>query len=70
MDSTQFKAARHALGLSLGELSHILNTAERAIRKWEGDVDASTSRSPNPVAARVMTWMLDGYRPPEWPEGK
>lgn len=67
MTPVEFKSARRKLGLSSSQLGHILNTAPQTIRKWEMGEDCSTARSVNPIAARVMQWMLDGYRPPEWP---
>jgi DNA-binding XRE family transcriptional regulator len=67
MNSHQFKQARRKLGLTQGQLGEILDTAPQTIRKWEMDETRSTARSVNPIAARVMQWMLDGYRPPEWP---
>lgn len=68
MNNHQFKKARRKLGLSLSELGHILRTDPRTIRRWEADKSCSTARDPNPVASQVMSWMLDGFRPPEWPE--
>jgi len=67
MNNHQFKKARHQLGLTLSELGHILNTDARTIRKWEAGSECSTSRHPNPIASRVMQWMLDGYKPKQWP---
>lgn len=67
----QFKEARRNLGLTQAQLGIILDTLPQTIRKWEMGEDRSTARSVNPIAARVVRWMLDGYRPPEWPdEGK
>jgi hypothetical protein len=63
----QFKAGRRSLGLSVYELGRILNTAPDTIRKWEMLEARSSGRSVNPVAARVLHWLLAGYRPPEWP---
>jgi DNA-binding transcriptional regulator YiaG len=62
----QFKAKRHNLGLSAAELGSILNTDPRTIRRWE-DEDSASGRPPNPIACRVLEWLLAGYRPPEWP---
>ena len=62
MTPAQFKEARHTLGLSVNQLAAILNTEPRSVRRWEDG-----TRTPNPVASRVLQWMLDGYRPPEWP---
>ena len=68
MTPQEFKEARHTLGLSLSELGHILNTHPRTIRKWEAKPDLNNARNPNPVASQVMRWMLNGFRPPEWPD--
>ena len=70
MTPQEFKQARQSLGLTQSELGHILDTAPQTIRKWEMDAERSTARGPNPVAWRAMQWMLDGFRPPEWPQGK
>jgi DNA-binding transcriptional regulator YiaG len=67
LTSEEFKAGRKALGLSVYELGHILNTTPDTVRKWEMPDHRNTARGPNPVAQRVLQWMLDGYRPPEWP---
>ncbi|MEO0380918.1 MAG: helix-turn-helix transcriptional regulator [Pseudomonadota bacterium] len=67
MTHDEFKAGRKALGLTQAELGAVLDTAPQTIRKWEMPPRNSTARSVNPVAARVMQWMLDGYRPPEFP---
>ncbi len=61
----QFKEARRKLRLSASQLGTILNTDPRTIRKWE---DESGTRPPNPIACRVVEWLLAGYRPPEFPE--
>ena len=63
MTPSQFKQARQSLGLSQSELAAILNTTDRTVRKWEND-----ERGPNPIACRVVEWMQDGYRPPQWPD--
>ena len=67
MRAQEFKEARKTLGLTQSQLGQILNTNPATIRKWEMNDDRSTSRDPNPVAARVMKWMLNGFRPPEFP---
>ena len=64
MTPHDFKEARRKLGLSASQLGIVLNVDSRTIRKWE---HADNTRPPNPIAVRVVTWMLDGYRPPEWP---
>lgn len=70
MTPYEFKSARRKLGLTQAQLGVILDTVPQTIRKWEMSEDRSTARSVNPVAARVMQWMLAGYRPPEWPKGE
>lgn len=64
MTPAQFKETRRKLGLSAAQLGRILDTGPRTVRRWESDVDP---RPVNAIAAQVMRWMLDGYRPPEWP---
>ncbi len=66
MTSEQFKEARQSLSLSQYQLGEVLNTNPRTI-SWETRPDTATARSPNPVACRVMRWMLAGFRPPEFP---
>lgn len=66
MTSDEFKEARQTLGLTLAQLGVILNTDPRTIRKWEA-IHGKSARDPNPVACQVMQWMLDGFRPPEFP---
>lgn len=70
MDAEAFKHARRRLGLTQSELARILDTAPQTIRKWEAHDGASTARPPNPIACRVVEWMLAGWRPPQWPQGK
>jgi DNA-binding transcriptional regulator YiaG len=62
----EFKEARRKLGLTLSQLAGILDVDPRTVRKWEAE-EGTNARPPNPVAARVMQWMLDGWRPPQWP---
>ena len=64
MTPAAFKAARNRLGLSAASLGAILNVNERTVRKWEQEGQA---RPPNAIACRVLEWMLEGYRPPQWP---
>ncbi len=66
MTPTDFKAARTRLGLSASQLATILATDLRTLRRWES-VDGTNARPPNPIACRVVEWLLAGYRPPEWP---
>ena len=65
MNPDQLKQARRKLRLTVRELAHILNTTERTLRKWETPLD---DRPVNPVAARVVEWLLAGFRPPQFPD--
>lgn len=62
MTPQQFKTNRRALGLSQAALASILNVNPRTVRRWEED---DGTRPPNPIACRVLMWMLNGYQPPE-----
>jgi DNA-binding XRE family transcriptional regulator len=62
MTPTEFKQSRQTLGLSVPEAAFILGTSERTVRKWELESDP---RPVNPIASRVMAWLLDGYEPPQ-----
>ena len=68
MTPTEFKEARHELGLSIQEFADIANSNPDTVRKWEMDEERSTARPPNPVAVRVMEWLKAGWRPPQWPQ--
>ena len=58
----EFKAAREELEITIEELGRILNTNPDTIRKWE----SRNARTPNPIACRVLEWMLnDGFEPHE-----
>lgn len=65
MTGAEFKAARERLGLTYSELGAILGgiRADTIRRKWEID-----KPGPSPMACQAVRWMLDGYRPPEWPD--
>lgn len=66
MTPTEFKEARRKLGLTVSDVANILGVEPRTVRKWEAET-GTNARPPNPTAARVMLWMLDGWRPPQWP---
>ncbi len=62
MTAEEFAQARRDLGLSQRQLAYVLGTSERSIRKWE----SPDKFGPNPVAVRVVLWILeDGFQPPE-----
>lgn len=68
MTPEEFKAARYELGLSISQAAHVLGVNTSTLKKWEMPSSASTGAKVNPTAVRAMRWMLDGFRPPEWPE--
>lgn len=68
MTPAQFKEAQQTLGLSDVALSRILDVDENTIRRWKRDPSYRTARAPHPTAARVMEWLLAGYRPKNWPK--
>jgi transcriptional regulator with XRE-family HTH domain len=70
MSPDEFRQIMRQLGLTQRELARILDTRDSTIRKWLADDSASTARGVNPVAAQVMRWMRDGFRPPEFPDHK
>lgn len=71
MNHNDFRAAREAIGLTQVQLAKILDVTPRAISHWEADPDrVATSRKPDPTSVQVMKWMLDGFRPPEFPRKK
>lgn len=65
MTGAEFKAARERLGLTYSELGAILGgiRPDTIRRKWEID-----QPGPSPMACQIVGWMLEGYRPPEWPD--
>ena len=60
MTSEEFKEARRRLGFSLSQLGAVLNVDSRTIRRWEASEEVASQREPNPVACRVMGWLLSG----------
>lgn len=55
MTPSKFKEHRYDLALTQEELACILNTTARTIRRWETEDDP---RPVNPIAIRVMEWMI------------
>lgn len=66
MSPEEFKAARIKLGLSMKQAGELLGVNFSTIKRWEAG-EGSQRVAVNPTAARAMRWMLDGFRPPEWP---
>lgn len=66
MTPTEFKQARQSLGLTQLELSAVLGVTPQTVRKWEAPEDRGTHREVNPIASKVMSWMLAGMRPGDY----
>jgi len=70
MTPDEFAQARRKLGLSQDQLARILGLGidgGRTVRRWEVPEGTTNARPPNPVAVRVVGWLLDGFRPKDWP---
>lgn len=68
MTPEEFKAGREKLGLSLRQAAALFRTSQQSLTKWEMPETAKSRTPPSPLAAAVMQWMLDGFRPPEFPK--
>lgn len=67
MTPADFKEARRKLGLTQSQLAAILDVAPQTIRKWEAPAGRATARAVAPTAARALGWLLEGFKPPQWP---
>jgi hypothetical protein len=68
MKPSEVKYARVLLGLTLRELSIMLDTDASTIRKMELSEDSSQYRRPAPRMVRLIVAYLNGYRPVDWPK--
>lgn len=69
MNHKEFRAAQARLGLTDGKLAKLLGVSDaRVIRRWKQPPDTQTGRPPNPIACKVLQWMLKDGRPDEWPD--
>lgn len=57
-----WREAREGLGLTREELAHIIGCHESTITRYENG-----HRQPDVTACRIMDWLMEGWRPPEWP---
>lgn len=69
MTHDEFKAARKTLGLTQGQLAELFGVTLHTVQRWEMSSDKKSSIALHPTAATAMRWLLDGFRPPEWPKG-
>jgi DNA-binding transcriptional regulator YiaG len=63
----QFQEARLSLGLTAAQLADILGKDIATVQRWETPAYKTSARKPDPTAVRVLQWMVDGFRPPQWP---
>jgi hypothetical protein len=68
MKPSEVKYARVLLGLTLRELSIMLDTDASTIRKMELSEDSLQYRRPAPRMVRLIVAYLNGYRPVDWPK--
>ena len=58
MSPQEFQSARIELGLSAEALGQLLGKTTRTIHRWEMHPEAKSARPPDPLACRVMRWLL------------
>jgi len=67
MTPAEIKQARQSLGLSAAKLGRVLGTNGRTVRSWECDPSLRSARVPSRTAVVALQWLLDGWRPRDWP---
>ncbi len=68
MTHTEFKQARHLLGLTQSQMGQMLSVSPQHIRRMETSPTNKSARQVNGTTARLVTAYLDGYRPTDWPQ--
>lgn len=64
MTPLEFKEGRVRLGLSQAQCAKVFGVSKRTLEYWEAD---DGKRPVHPTAIKFMRWLLDGFRPPDWP---
>ena len=64
---TVLRGARRELGLTVEQMSKVLETDPQTIRRMEQTPLASTFRKPAARMVRLLRAYLSGYRPADWP---
>lgn len=67
MNPDAFKAARHALGLSVADMARMLGVTDIQVRRMETREGLGSHRPVNGTTQRLVEAWLAGYRPPDWP---
>ena len=73
MSPEEIKAARKKLGLTQAQLARVLgySTDGKVPGMAVSVMERATNPRPLPEAQRrLLLAYLDGYRPPDWPEGR
>ncbi len=60
-DPRGFAAARWHMNMTAETAACLLGVNERSLKRWE-----SGKTEVSPTAAKVLDWMLEGWRPREW----
>ena len=68
MTHDELRAARAKLGLEQTRMAAVLAVDLKSYQRWEASPDMAYSREVPPLVARVVQWLLDGFRPPEFPD--
>lgn len=70
MTPEEIKAARLSLGLTAAQVAHIMDVDVATVQAYEAPPGSASApkRGVNKTAARVMGWLLAGFRPPQWPQ--
>lgn len=60
MTNVEFRTRREKLGLTQVKLAAILDVPLRTLESWEQSTATGSSRTPNRIACRVLTWIEQG----------
>lgn len=63
MTPQEFREARQSLGLSISDTVEIMGLGKNGdvtVRRWELDPDKKQARAPNPIACKVLEYLLSG----------
>jgi transcriptional regulator with XRE-family HTH domain len=68
MKPSEFKEARHQLGLSVNQIANMLGLDADHVRRMEFPEESKQRRPVMENTRRLLQAYLDGYRPPDWPK--
>jgi DNA-binding transcriptional regulator YiaG len=58
-----FKAGMDRLRIGFERVARLMNVDGRSVKRW-----CSGAQPVHPTAAAMLRWLLDGYRPYDWPQ--